>query len=79
MLEYTLINVQTSKVTEIDSKNNSFCFTWSNTAGKVKVPKLYEAKYCSKKLTYRRRVLYNFCWNEKQYSPLMLVYLHLKN
>ena len=39
LIKYTLIFVQTSKVTKNDSNNDKFCFTRSNTAGKFKVPK----------------------------------------
>ena len=40
LVKYTLTYVKTSEVTENGCGNDSFCFTFSNRAGKFKVHKI---------------------------------------
>ena len=59
LIKYTLIYVQTRKVTENDSSINTFCFTRSNTAGELKVPN-----------AQKNSVLYNFLLDQNEIPPL---------
>ena len=60
LIKNTLICFYTSKVTENSPCNITFCFTRSNTSGKLKKSKT-KSNSQKNSITYRRPVLYNFC------------------
>ena len=66
-----MTNGHHSRVTENYSGKNAFYFTRSNTADKLKIPKIKD-KVLKKLLPYIHRVLYNFLLDQNAIAHLKI-------